>query len=197
MILLQSKNIGFYKHPFELPSFNLKNIDEKMISEKDAILENGLLVCFICNHCPYVIAIIKDLVENAKILMNELKIGVVGINSNDSINPKYAEDSFEKMKEFSRLNQFSFPYVIDETQEIAKKFSAVCTPDFFLFLKDKNSGKLTLNYKGRLNNFSYVPGGPETSEGFEEKKHELLEYVQAVLKKPFPSMGCSIKWKNL
>jgi peroxiredoxin len=184
MILLHSKNLEFYKNPFELPSFNLKNTDEKMISEKNACLQNGILVCFICNHCPYVIAIIKDLVENAKVLINELNIGVVGINSNDSTNPKYAEDSFEKMKEFSKLNQFTFPYLIDETQEIAKKFNAVCTPDLFLFLKDHESEKFILNYKGRLNNFSYIPGGPETSDDFGGKKHELLEYTKMILKKP-------------
>jgi hypothetical protein len=96
----------------------------------------------------------------------------------------------------NKEKKYPFVYVYDETQEIAKKFNAVCTPDLFLFLKDHESEKFILNYKGRLNNFSYIPGGPETSDDFGGKKHELLEYTKMILKKPITSMGCSIKWKN-
>jgi peroxiredoxin len=196
MVLLEANNLKFYKNSFELPEFNLKNVNEKILSEKDVLGENGLLVCFICNHCPYVKAIIGDLVDNSLILMQDYQIQVVCINSNDSENPKYAEDSFEKMKEFSFANNFPFPYLHDENQDIAKKFDAVCTPDFFLFLKNHENQRFFLNYKGRLNNFVYKFDGPETSKNFHGKKHELLDYVQNLFKKPFPSMGCSIKWKN-
>lgn len=207
MVLLNSHNIDSYEISFELPEFCLKNIDEKFISKNDINFEHGVLVAFICNHCPYVKAIIKDLVHDSKILLEKYKIGTICINPNDSMNPKYSEDSFEKMKEFAKSHEFHFPYLVDETQEVAKKFDAVCTPDLFLFIKDQKSGKYFLNYKGRLNNFVYKFEGPQTSENFKEKKPELLEYVEMFFQNqsnssceiphtPIQSMGCSIKWRD-
>ena len=109
-------------------SFELKSTNNEIIKLNDVKGANGTLVMFICNHCPYVKAVIKDIVEDCK---NLEKFGVkaVAICSNDSIN--YPEDSFENMIEFSKKNQFNFPYLFDETQNVAKSYDAVCTPDFF------------------------------------------------------------------
>ncbi len=122
--------------------FNLKSIENKQISLSDIRGENGTLVMFICNHCPYVKAIIKDLVDDIKFL-EDLGIKSVGIMSNDVKN--YPDDSFDNMISFAKLNNFSFPYLIDETQDIAKKYGAVCTPDFFGYNKN-----LELQYRGRI-----------------------------------------------
>ena len=108
--------------------FNLKSIGNKQTSLKDVGGENGTLIMFICNHCPYVKAIIKDLVDDVRFLEG-LGIKSVAIMSNDVKN--YPDDSFENMISFSRSHGFSFPYLIDETQDVAKKYGAVCTPDFF------------------------------------------------------------------
>ena len=117
-------------------SFNLKSIENNQITLEDIRGKNGTLIMFICNHCPYVKAIIKDLVNDVKFLEG-MGIKSVGIMSNDVKN--YPEDSFENMISFSKLNDFSFPYLIDETQDVAKKYGAVCTPDFFGYNKRKRS----------------------------------------------------------
>ena len=122
--------------------FELKSTDNKIISLNDIKGENGILIMFICNHCPYVQAVTKEIVEDC----NELqKIGInsVAICSNDSDN--YPEDSFENMIKFSKNNNFNFPYLIDETQEVAKAYDATCTPDFFGYNKN-----LELQYRGRM-----------------------------------------------
>ena len=113
--------------------FNLQSIENKKISLENVKGENGTLIMFICNHCPYVKAIIKDLVDDVKFLEG-LGIKSAAIMSNDVKN--YPEDSFENMISFSNLHAFSFPYLFDETQEIAKKYGAVCTPDFFGYNKN-------------------------------------------------------------
>ena len=123
-------------------NFELKSTENKLISLNDIKGENGTLIMFICNHCPYVKAIIKDVVEDCTKL-NDLGINSVAICSNDPIN--YPEDSFEKMIEFAIKHKFNFPYLIDETQDIARKYEAVCTPDFFGY--DKGFG---LEYRGRI-----------------------------------------------
>ena len=108
--------------------FDLKSTENKKINIEDVRGENGTLIMFICNHCPYVKAVIKDIVND----VNELeKLGIksIAIMSNDVKN--YPDDSFENMISFSKLHNFSFPYVIDETQNVAKEYGAVCTPDFF------------------------------------------------------------------
>ena len=119
------------------PSFNLKNIDDEMVSLDNAKGLNGTVIVFICNHCPYVKAIASRLKKDADDLL-EHSINTIAIMSNDVIN--YPDDSFEKMKIFSEKYRFNFPYLYDETQEVAKNYNAVCTPDFFGFDKD---GKFT------------------------------------------------------
>ena len=113
--------------------FDLKSTENKKINIEDVRGENGTLIMFICNHCPYVKAVIKDIVND----VNELeKLGIksIAIMSNDVKN--YPDDSFENMISFSKLHNFSFPYVIDETQNVAKEYGAVCTPDFFGYNKN-------------------------------------------------------------
>jgi len=122
---LQTPICDFNKSAFD---FKLKSTENKLISLNDIKGSKGTLIMFICNHCPYVKAIIKDLVEDC----NELKkfeINAVAISANDPTN--YPEDSFENMIKFAKENNFGFPYLYDETQEIAKIYGAVCTPDFF------------------------------------------------------------------
>ena len=122
--------------------FNLLSTEKKKISLDMVKGDNGTLVMFICNHCPYVKAIISDIVEDVKFLEN-LGIKSVAIMSNDVKN--YPEDSFENMISFSKLHNFSFPYLIDESQKVAKDYGAVCTPDFFGY-----NNNLELQYRGRI-----------------------------------------------
>ena len=167
--------------------FNLKSTTNKMISLNDAKGENGTLIMFICNHCPYVKAVIKEIVSDCKELEKE-GISSIAIMSNDVVN--YPDDSFDKMIEFSKENGFGFPYLIDETQEIAKKYDAVCTPDFFGYNKN-----LELQYRGRireLKDLKPIQGG----------ESDLLNAMKMIAntdegpKEQVPSMGCNIKWFN-
>tara|TARA_B100000029_G_scaffold106994_1_gene97841 strand:+ start:4508 stop:5053 length:546 start_codon:yes stop_codon:yes gene_type:complete len=166
-------------------SFSLKGTDEKIYNLNKFRGENGTLIMFICNHCPYVKGVIDRIVSDVKSLQ-EKDVGCVAIMSNDVEN--YPEDSFENMKKFSKINNFTFPYLYDETQEIAKKYGAVCTPDFFGYNK-----RLELQYRGRLDNAGI--------SGEELKDKELINAFNKIIKtgngpeKQTPSMGCSIKWK--
>jgi peroxiredoxin len=166
--------------------FKLKSTEGKIISLEDLKGENGTLIMFICNHCPYVKAITKDIVEDC----NELKklgINSIAISSNDPTN--YPEDSFENMIEFAKKNEFSFPYLIDETQEIAKAYDAVCTPDFFGYNKD-----LELQYRGRLRELkNLIPIRNCQSDLYRAMK-QIAETNNGP-KDQIPSAGCSIKWK--
>tara|TARA_B100001123_G_C14688287_1_gene780291 strand:+ start:52 stop:606 length:555 start_codon:yes stop_codon:yes gene_type:complete len=165
--------------------FNLKSTQNQQISLNDIKGENGTLVMFICNHCPYVKAIIKDLVDDVKFLEG---VGVksVGIMSNDVKN--YPEDSFENMISFSKSNNFSFPYLIDETQNVAKKYGAVCTPDFFGYNKN-----LELQYRGRIRELKDLkPVG--TGDSDLKKAMKLVAETGNGPQKQIPSMGCNIKW---
>ena len=165
--------------------FKLKSTDGKILSLADVKGEKGTLIMFICNHCPYVKAIIRDLVEDCEKL-KDLGINSVAIMSNDTIN--YPDDSYENMIKFSAKYKFSFPYLIDETQKIAKKYNAVCTPDFFGYNKD-----LKLNYRGRIRDLRHlntIRNG--TSELFEAMK--LISETQKGPDIQKPSLGCSIKW---
>ena len=165
--------------------FNLKSTENKQISLKDVTGANGTLVMFICNHCPYVKAIIKDLVNDVKFLEG-LGIKSVSIMSNDVKN--YPEDSFENMISFSKSNNFSFPYLIDETQDIAKKYGAVCTPDFFGYNKN-----LELQYRGRIRELKDLK---PVKKGDSDLKL-AMKLVAETGKGPedqIPSMGCNIKW---
>jgi len=165
--------------------FKLKSTDNKHISLKDVKGENGTLVMFICNHCPYVKAIIKDLVNDIKYL-EEIGIKSVGIMSNDVKN--YPEDSFENMISFSKLNNFSFPYLIDETQDVAKKYGAVCTPDFFGY-----NNNMELQYRGRIRELKNLQpiGNGDTDL---KKAMKLIAETGNGPKNQIPSMGCNIKW---
>ena len=166
--------------------FKLKSTEGKIISLEELKGENGTLVMFICNHCPYVKAITKDIVEDC----NELKkIGInsVAISSNDPTN--YPEDSFENMIEFAKKNDFSFPYLIDETQEIARAYDAVCTPDFFGYNK-----VLELQYRGRSRELkNLIPIRDGNSDLY--KAMRLIAETSNGPKDQIPSAGCSIKWK--
>jgi peroxiredoxin len=166
-------------------SFELKSTNNEIVKLDDVKGENGTLIMFICNHCPYVKAVIKDIVEDCKNL-EELGIKSLAICSNDSIN--YPEDSFDKMIEFSNNNNFNFPYLIDETQEIAKKYDAVCTPDFFGYNKN-----LELQYRGRIRELKDLkPLRNEESDLYKAMKQ--VSKTNMGPKNQIPSMGCSIKW---
>ena len=167
--------------------FELKSTDNKIISLNDVKGEKATLIMFICNHCPYVKAIIKDLAKDC----NDLKddgVNTIAIMSNDTKN--YPEDSFDNMIEFAKKNQFSFPYLVDESQEIAKTYNAVCTPDFFGYNKN-----LELQYRGRLRelkNLAPVRNG-------ESDLLSAMILISETGKGPenqTPSAGCSIKWKQ-
>jgi peroxiredoxin len=148
--------------------------------------ENGLLVMFICNHCPYVKAIRERLVRDTREL-NEYGIGSVGIMSNDTA--MYPEDSLENMRRIAVEFEFPFPYLFDESQETAKAYGAVCTPDFFGFNKD-----LELQYRGRLD----ASGMSPAPVGARRELFEAMKQIARTGKGPneqIPSIGCSIKWK--
>lgn len=168
-------------------NFQLKSTDNEIISLKDIKGEKGTLIMFICNHCPYVKAVISDIVADCKKL-KKIGVGSVAISSNEVIN--HPEDSFDNMIKFSKDNDFSFPYLFDESQEIAKKYDAVCTPDFFGFNKN-----LELQYRGRIIELKDLKpvrtGETDLFVGMRE--------IASTGKGPhdqIPSMGCSIKWVN-
>jgi peroxiredoxin len=166
--------------------FALKGVDAKTWSLADVRGPNGTLVVFICNHCPYVKAVIGRIVEEAKVL-HALGIGTIAVMPNDT--KSYPQDSFDNMKAFATTHGFGFPYVIDETQEVARSYGAQCTPDFFGF----NAGD-ELQYRGRLDasRTSLVPNA----------RRELYDAMKQVAEtgrgpaEQIPSMGCSIKWKD-
>ena len=171
------------------PEFDLLGVDNRKHSLKSIVGKNGTLIMFICNHCPYVKSVIHRIVEDCKILQDN-GIGIIAIMSNDVNDPKYGhEDSFDNMKLFSSANLFTFPYVYDDTQEIGKKYNAVCTPDFFGFNKNNE-----LQYRGRLE--------ASQQQIIPNAKKELLEAMLKVSKSDrgpkdqIPSIGCSIKWKS-
>ena len=184
MVLTKTPICNFGEKPH---SFSLKGVDGKIYKLEDCLGKNGTIIMFICNHCPYVKAIIKNIVEDTNKL-KELKIKAIAIMSNDTIN--YPEDSFEKMKEFSKLNNFNFPYVIDASQEIAKKYGAVCTPDFFGY-----NGNQELQYRGRMRELKELR--PVNSG--DSDLYKAMKQISETGKGPYnqiPSMGCNIKWFN-
>ena len=168
--------------------FKLKSISNKLVSLNDIKGDKATLIMFICNHCPYVKAIIKDLAKDC----NELKkdgINSVAIMSNDT--KKYPDDSFDNMIKFAKMNNFDeINYLFDETQEIAKKYGAVCTPDFFGYNKD-----LELQYRGR---FRELKDLKPINNGESDLK-VAMKMVAKTNKGPnqqVSSMGCNIKWFN-
>ena len=156
------------------PQFDLEGVDGKRYSPATARGDKGLLVMFICNHCPYVKRVIDGIVRDTKGLA-PLGIGSIAVMSNDPTD--YPEDSFDNMKRVAREKGFPFPYVIDETQQVARAYGTVCTPEFFGF--DAN---LELRYHGRFDElFKAMREIAETGNGPKEQ---------------VPSVGCSIKWRK-
>ncbi len=168
------------------PEFSLPGTDGKTYTLRDVRGPNGLLVMFICNHCPYVKAVRDRIIRDAM----ELKvhgIGTVAISSNDPTD--YPEDSFDNMKQLATELNLPFPYLYDESQAVAKAYGAVCTPDFFGYNKD-----LKLQYRGRLDE--------SRKESVPNARRELFEAMKQIAqtgegpRAQVPSMGCSIKWKD-
>ena len=166
--------------------FELKSTDEKILRLEDIKGENGTLIMFICNHCPYVQAVTKDIVEDCNNL-KKFGINSVAICSNDAIN--YPEDSFENMVKFAKENNFNFPYLSDETQEVAKAYDAVCTPDFFGYNKN-----MELQYRGRMRESKkLVPVRSGESDLLKAMKQ--ISETDKGPEDQIPSAGCGIKWK--
>ena len=166
------------------PEFNLKGIDDNMHSLND-YSKKGLLVIFMCNHCPFV----KAKIDAIKELQDKFKdnISIVGINSNDSV--KYPDDDFDSMKAVAKEKGLEIDYLVDETQEIAKKYGAVCTPDPFLFDSDKK-----LIFHGRIDDAM----NPEAEVSEKVMINNIQKFLEGQkIEKDFdPSIGCSIKWKE-
>jgi peroxiredoxin len=166
--------------------FSLPGIDGRTWTLGQVSGPSGTVLMFICNHCPYVRAVVDRIVREAKAL-RELGIGVAAISSNDA--EAYPEDSFERMQAFAAQHGVDFPYLYDESQAVAWAYGAVCTPDIFGFNRD---GKL--QYRGRLDASGRQPAAPDT-------RRELYEAMRLVAstgvgpQEQVPSMGCSIKWK--
>tara|TARA_B100000242_G_scaffold132233_1_gene93778 strand:+ start:2420 stop:2974 length:555 start_codon:yes stop_codon:yes gene_type:complete len=184
MVLTKTPICNFGEKPH---SFSLKGVDDKIYKLEDCLGDKGTVIMFICNHCPYVKAIIKNIVDDSNNLRN-LGVNAIAIMSNDTKN--YPDDSFDKMKDFAKDNKFNFPYVIDETQEIAKKFGAVCTPDFFGYNSNNE-----LQYRGRMRELKELkPVSDDESDLFKAMK--LIAQTGKGPKNQIPSMGCNIKWFN-
>ena len=168
------------------PDFSLPGVDGRVWTLSKIRGEKGLLVMFICNHCPYVKAVRERIIRDAREL-KEYGINSIAIMSNDPTD--FPEDSFDSMKKVAEEFNFPFPYVFDETQEVAKTYDAVCTPDFFGYNAD-----LQLQYRGRLDvsRKDAVPGAPR--ELFEAMKR--IAQTGKGPKEQSASMGCSIKWKD-
>ncbi len=172
----------------QAPAFSLPGVDGRQWRLQDAMGPHGLLVMFICNHCPYVKAIRARLVRDLAELRAAHGVHAIAIMSNDPA--EYSEDSFDNMKRVAAEFDFPFPYVIDETQQVARAYGAVCTPDFFGFNRD-----FELQYRGRFD-----ASRKETApEGARRDLFEAMKQIAATRQGPaeqIPSMGCSIKWKG-
>ncbi|MGJ8664564.1 MAG: thioredoxin family protein [Marinicella sp.] len=171
----------------EAPDFNLMGVDKTQWTLEKSMGTHGLVVMFICNHCPYVKSIQHQLVEDA-LLLNKIGVNVVAIMSNDA--QVYPEDSFENMQLVADKFNYPFAYLYDQTQAVAKSYGAVCTPDIFAMNSERK-----VKYRGRLN----AAGINEPHEGLKkdlvEAMHEMVNTGE-IKSEQFPSMGCSIKWKD-
>lgn len=183
MAALQTPVCDFGKPAFD---FNLPGVDGRHWSLAQCKGDNGLLIMFICNHCPYVKAVLERIVRDT-VELEPLGIKSVAIMSNDSI--EYPEDCFDNMTRVAERYRFNFPYLLDESQEIAKAYGAVCTPDFFGY----NAG-LGLQYRGRIDS-----SNKQTAA--EDAERELFNAMQRIAKtgtgpeQQIAGIGCSIKWK--
>jgi peroxiredoxin len=172
---------------WKAPDFSLPGTDGKTHSLDDISGPGGTLVMFICNHCPYVLAILDRIIRDARDLQ-ALGVGVVAISSNDAAT--YPQDGFERMRDMARERDFPFPYLYDADQSVARAYDAICTPDFFGF----NAGG-ELQYRGRLD-------GSRREAGPADLRRDLYEAMRAVAetgqgpRDQIASMGCSIKWKT-
>lgn len=184
MALLETPICDFGKKAVD---FSLPGVDGRIWSLQHCMGEKGLLLMFICNHCPYVKAVQDRIVRDARELQ-QFGIESVAIMSNDPT--EYPEDSFDNMKLLAERLNFSFPYLLDESQEAAKQYGAVCTPDFFGYNAD-----FELQYRGRLD-----ASRKETAP--DDTRRDLFEAMKLIAEtdrgpqKQIPSMGCSIKWKH-
>ncbi|HEX2527304.1 MAG TPA: thioredoxin family protein [Geminicoccus sp.] len=172
---------------FAAPPFTLRDVDGRAKSLAELAGQNGTLVAFICNHCPYVKAIVDRMVRDAGDLA-KIGISTVAICSNDG--KRYPDDDFPSMQRFAKEHGFTFPYLHDESQEVARAYGAVCTPDFFGF-----DGKLALRYRGRLDSSGRQAGAPDAKRELYLAMKQVAETGEA-LAEQIPSMGCSIKWRE-
>jgi len=168
------------------PGFRLPATDGPIISLDDVAGENGTVIAFICNHCPYVLAVVDRIVREAEALA-PAGVGFAAICANDA--EQYPEDGFDKMKAFADRQGFSFPYLHDESQQIARAYDAVCTPEFYGFDRDR-----VLRYRGRLD----ASGRQPAPEGTTRELHDAMVRIARGGDAPaeqHAAMGCSIKWK--
>jgi len=171
---------------WKAPNFTLKDAYDKSFTMHDYLGDKGLLIAFICNHCPYVQRIGKRLAADSKLLMSE-GINVLAIMSNDY--KLVAADSPQNMKRFAKSFDFTFPYLIDEDQSVGKQYGAICTPDFFGL-----NSKGELQYRGRLDD--------ARMDDASNREPELVNAMRLIAESgngpeaQFPSMGCSIKWRE-
>ena len=170
----------------EIIDFNLKGIDDNYHSPSHHTDKNILVVMFICNHCPYVKGVTGRLVALQEKFAGK-GVQFLAINSNDP--ETYPEDSFDNMKRFAEERNLNFPYLVDETQDIARKYDAPCTPDIYVY--DRNR---TLKYRGRIDD-NWKEEKKVTSNELENAIELLLEGKDIDFKQ-IPSIGCSIKWKK-
>ncbi|HSH29369.1 MAG TPA: thioredoxin family protein [Thiohalobacter sp.] len=167
--------------------FSLPGVDGRIWTLQDCRGEKGLLVMFICNHCPYVKAVRDRIVRDARELKEKHGINSVAIMSNDPTD--YPEDSFESMRQVAEAFDFPFPYLLDESQAVAKAFGAVCTPDFFGYNAD-----LALQYRGRLDASRKEAAAPDVKRDLFDAMVQVAQTGRGPAEQ-IPSMGCSIKWK--
>ena len=167
--------------------FSLEGIDSKIYSLKSYSEKEIIVIIFMCNHCPYVKAVLKRIIA----LQNEFidrGVQFIGINSNDAT--RYPDDSLENMKIIAKENDFSFPYLIDPSQEVAKSYDAVCTPDLYVYGKNRK-----LVYRGRIDD-NWEDSEKVTQQDLKLALENILSW-EVITSKQIPSMGCSIKWKTI
>lgn len=173
---------------FDTPmvDFDLPDTDGRHHTLADVRGERGTLVMFICNHCPYVLALLDRIIRDARDLQ-DLGVGVVAISANDAV--AYPQDGPEKMAELAQAHGFPFPYLYDESQEVARAYGAVCTPDFFGY-----NAKGRLHYRGRLDASRNAAGPADLRRDLYEAMKLVAETGQGP-REQVASIGCSIKWK--
>ena len=168
------------------PPFDLPATDGRTYRHTDIIGQSGMLIMFICNHCPFVLAILDKMIRDARDLQ-ALGVGVAAICSNDA--QSYPDDSFPNMQQLAKTHSFPFPYLHDEDQTVAHNYGAVCTPDFFGF-----NAYQGLQYRGRLDATRMTPGDQTLPRDLFVAMKQVAETGHGP-KEQVPSMGCSIKWK--